>query len=61
MTAIIDIGPEVLIDRSRIRFPQLRLLLDAIGQPLVKGSAWVAVSKHLAQAYNLITRASRAA
>jgi hypothetical protein len=61
MSAIIDIGPEILIDRSRVRLPQLRLLLDAIGEPLAQGSAWVAVSKRIAQAYHLLKRVNLAA
>jgi hypothetical protein len=47
MNAIIDLSSEVLIDRSRVRNPHLLLLLAALGQELVKGSAWVAVDKRL--------------
>jgi hypothetical protein len=48
MNAIIDLSSEVLIDRSRVGNPYLRLLLTAIGQELAKGSAWVAVDKRVA-------------
>jgi hypothetical protein len=47
MNAVIDLSSEVLIDRSRIRNPYLRLLLTALGQELAKGSAWVAVDKQV--------------
>lgn len=54
MTAsIIDLGTEVLIDRSRIRVPQIRLLLAAIGQPVAQRSAWVAVNKRVAALFAL--------
>ena len=53
MNAIIDLGSELLIDRSRVRNPYVRLLLAAIGQELAKGSPWVAVHKKLAVAYGL--------
>jgi hypothetical protein len=42
---IINLGPEVVIDRSRIRDPYVRLLLAAVGEPLAAGSPWVAVNK----------------
>jgi hypothetical protein len=58
MDAVIDLGSEVLVDRSKVRTPQVRLLLKAIGQPLARGSAWVAVSKGLAEFYSLLKRAS---
>jgi hypothetical protein len=47
MNAIIDLSSEVLIDRSRVRDPYLRLLLTAVGEELAKGSAWVAVDKQV--------------
>jgi hypothetical protein len=53
MNAIIDLGSELLIDRSRMRNPYVRLLLAAIGQELAQGSPWVAVQKKLAVAYGL--------
>jgi hypothetical protein len=51
MKTIIDLNSELLIDRSRVRDPYLRLLLTAIGQELVKGSSWVAVDKRIALEY----------
>ena len=54
MNAMIDLGSEILVDRSKIRVPQLRLLLNAIGQPLARGSAWVAVSRRMAEFYSLL-------
>lgn len=53
MNTIIDLNSELLVDRSRIRDPYLRLLLTAIGQELAKGSPWVAVNKNLALQYSL--------
>jgi hypothetical protein len=53
MNTIIDLQSELLIDRSRIRDAHLRLLLTAVGRELVKGSAWVAVSKEIATYYGL--------
>ena len=53
MDAIIDLCSELLIDRSCVRDPHLRLLLTAIGQELAKGSPWVAVSKQVAVHYGL--------
>jgi hypothetical protein len=53
MTAIIDLCSELLVDRSRIRDPYLRLLLTAIGQELVKGSPWVAVNKKVVLLHGL--------
>jgi hypothetical protein len=54
MKTIIDLSSEVLIDRSRVRDPYLRLLLAAIGQELAKGSPWVAVDKRTATEYELL-------
>ena len=45
MNAIIDLGSELLVDRSQIRLPHLRLLADALGSPIVKGSAWLVLDK----------------
>ena len=55
MTAnsIIDLGSELLIDRSRVRVPHIRLLLTAIGQPVAQHSAWVAVNKRVAALFPL--------
>ena len=48
MNAIIDLNSEVLVDRSRVRNPYLRMLLTAIGQEVAKDSAWVAIDKRVA-------------
>ena len=48
---ILDLGSELLVDRSRIGSPYFRLLIDAIGRELVKGSPWVAVNKTVAAIY----------
>ena len=52
MKPVIDLGSELLIDRSRIGSPYLRLLIAAIGRELVKGSPWVAVNKTVAAFYS---------
>jgi hypothetical protein len=51
MTTIIDLSSEVLIDRSHVRNPYLRLLLSALGQELTRGSPWVALNKRVALDY----------
>jgi hypothetical protein len=51
MTTIIDLGSELLINLSQVRSPEFRMLLTAIGQPLARGSAWVAVAKCVAGLY----------
>ena len=51
MNPIIDLGSELLLDRSRIASPYMRLLIAAIGQELVRGSPWVAVSKRALSVY----------
>jgi hypothetical protein len=67
MNAIIDLSSELLIDRSRICDPYLRLLLTAIGQELARGSPWIAVDKRVASRYSVAdlmvrqTAAARAA
>jgi hypothetical protein len=53
MKAIFDLSSELLIDRSRIRDPYLRLLLTAIGAELAKDSAWIVVDKKVASEYGL--------
>jgi hypothetical protein len=53
MTYAIDTGSELLIDRSQVRIPQLQLLLAAIGEPLARGSAWVAVKKSAVALYGI--------
>jgi hypothetical protein len=52
MNTIIDLSSEVLIDRSQVRSPYLRLLLTALGQELAKGSPWVVVDKKVASKYD---------
>jgi len=47
MDAIIDLGSEVLLDRSLIRDPYMRLIMASIGRRLVDGSPWVVVDKQL--------------
>ena len=56
MNAIIDLGSELLIDRSQIRDGQLRLLLAAVGKPLVSGAAWLVVDKRVAAIYPFLRR-----
>jgi hypothetical protein len=56
MNTIIYMSSELLVDRSRIRNPYLRLLLTAIGQELAKGSPWVAVNKKIATEYSPLGR-----
>jgi hypothetical protein len=51
MNAFIDLSSELLIDRSQVRSPYVRLLLTAIGQEMVKGSPWVVVNKRVVTAY----------
>ena len=51
MTTIIDLSSELLIDRSQVRNPYLRLLLTALGQELTRGSPWVALNKKVASNY----------
>ena len=43
MKSIIDLGSELLFDRSRVASPYVRLLVTAIGQELARGSPWVSV------------------
>ena len=43
MDTIIELSSELLIDRSRVTSPYLRLLLTAIGEELAEGSPWVAI------------------
>jgi len=52
MNTIIDVGSELLIDRSTVKDPFLRLMVAALGQTLVDGSAWVSINKQdLGRAY----------
>ena len=55
MSAIIDLKSELLIDRSRIGNPHLKLLLAVLGRELVKGSAWVAINKKVASEFELLS------
>src|SRR3954464_5626802 len=54
MYTIIDLSSELLVDRSRISDPYLRLMLTAIGDELVRGSPWVAVKKRLVSQYGFL-------
>jgi hypothetical protein len=51
MDAFIELDDELLVDRSRVTTPQMRLLLAAVGRPLVTGSPWVVVDKRIANVY----------
>ena len=42
MKSIIDLGSELLFDRSRVASPYVRLLVTAIGQELAQGSPGLA-------------------
>ena len=53
MKAVIDLSTELLVDCSRIRFPQLRFLFAAIGRRLAQGSPWLAIRKEVAALYPL--------
>ncbi len=59
MNAIIDLGTELVIDRTAVRIPQVRMLLSAIGKPLARGSAWIVVQKQVAALYSLQRAVSR--
>jgi hypothetical protein len=53
MTTIIDVGSELLIDRSTVTDPFTRLIVAALGQTVVEGSPWVAIDKQdLGRAYS---------
>jgi hypothetical protein len=52
MNSIIDLGSELLFDRSRVS-PYLRLLVTAIGQELARGSPWVSVNKRVLAVYEI--------
>ena len=45
MNTIIDAGSELLIDRSTVTDPFVRLIVSALGKSVVEGSAWVSISK----------------
>jgi hypothetical protein len=59
MDYVIDLGSELLVDRSRLPMGQLRLLLAAIGHPLVTGSPWMVVDKRAATTYRPLLAALR--
>jgi hypothetical protein len=56
---VVDLGSELLIDRSTVREPHLRLVLTALGEPLVRHSPWVAIRKEIAATYPLPARLMR--
>jgi hypothetical protein len=56
MNTIIDLASEVLIDRSQVQNPYLRLLLTSLGREVAKGSAWVAINKRVASHYDVLSR-----
>ena len=51
MKSIIDLGSELLFDRSQVASPYVRLLVTAIGQELAGGSPWVSVNKRVLAVY----------
>ena len=51
MKSIIDLGSELLFDRSRVASPYVQLLVTAIGQELARGSPWVSVNKRALAVY----------
>ena len=59
MNAIIDLESELLIDRSQIRDPLFRLLLAAVGRPIVSGAAWLVVDKKVAALYPFLLKLQR--
>ena len=52
MKSIVDLGSELLFDRSRIA-PYVRLLVTAIGRELARGSPWVSVNKRVLAVYEI--------
>ena len=52
MKSIIDLGSELLFDRSQVS-PYVRLRVTAIGQELARGSPWVSVNKRTLSIYNV--------
>jgi hypothetical protein len=53
---VIDLGPELLVDRTSVASPQLKLMLAAIGEQIAPGSAWVALDKRVAAVYPQLLR-----
>jgi hypothetical protein len=51
MTTIIDLSSKILIDRSTVREPYVRLLLAALGHELLRGSPWIVLDKAVASTY----------
>lgn len=51
MDTIIDLGCELLVDRSQLPAGAIHLMLKAIGHPLVTGSPWMVINKNVAQGY----------
>jgi hypothetical protein len=45
METILDLGTELLVDRSQLQDPFLRLIVAALGKTICNGSAWVAIDK----------------
>jgi hypothetical protein len=56
MYAVIDLGTEVLLDRSTVTNPYVLLLASALGQTLAQGSPWVALDKQSASLCGLMRR-----
>jgi hypothetical protein len=59
MIQVIDLGNEVLVDCSQVRNGQLRLLLTAVGHPLVSGSPWTVLDKRMADRYKPLFETKR--
>jgi hypothetical protein len=53
MESVVDLGSELLFDRSRVASPYLRLLATAIGRELARGSPWVSVDKRVLAVYEV--------
>jgi hypothetical protein len=53
MKSMIDLGSELLFDRSRLVSPYVRLLVTALGQELARGSPWVSVDKRVLAVYDI--------
>ena len=45
MNAVIDLGSELLVDRSAVSNPYVRLLATVVGRALAHGSPWVVLDK----------------
>ena len=54
MSAVIDLGSELLMDLSEVCDPYVRLLAAALGQMLAEGSPWVALDKQSAALFGLL-------